>query len=146
MHIKLLILYICGVNISTFALYFFKIGIDLGEQRMIFEDKTFIARKIRYARKKAGITQEELSERIGITSKQLSRIEIATYIPSLPTFLRIIQELKIDLKEFGIEEKEHSNPIREEFIKMIYDSTDTELEFCYKMMKTILENANLLRR
>ena len=111
---------------------------------MIFDDRNFIASKIRHARKRAGITQEKLSEKIGITSKQLSRIEIANYTPSLPTFLKIVQELKIDLKDFGIEEKEDTNPIRKEILKMIYSASDSELEFCYKIMKTIMENSNLL--
>ena len=48
------------------------------------------------------MTQEELAEKIGISAKQLSRIEMATYIPSLPTFLKIVNELNLDLKEFGI--------------------------------------------
>ena len=54
------------------------------------------------------------------------------------------EELKIDLKDFGIEEKEDTNPIRKEILKMIYSASDSELEFCYKIMKTIMENSNLL--
>ena len=71
---------------------------------MMFNDKEFIAKKIRLARKNAKLTQEELSEKIGISAKQLSRIEMATYIPSLPTFFKVVNALKIDLREFGLEE------------------------------------------
>ena len=56
---------------------------------MIFEDKNFIAKKIRIARKNKGLTQAELAEKIGISAKQLSRIEMASYTPSLFTFLKI---------------------------------------------------------
>ena len=59
---------------------------------MVFYEKEFIAKKIRLARKNAKLTQEELAEKIDISAKQLSRIEMATYIPSVPTFLKIIQE------------------------------------------------------
>ena len=90
------------------------------------------------------MTQEQLAEKIGITSKQLSRIEISTYTPSLPTFLKIVKELKIDLKEFDIEEYNNSTPTKREFIKLIENISDTELEFCYETFKTMVKNFNIL--
>ena len=112
---------------------------------MVFNDKFFIAKKIKNARKTAKLTQEELAERIGITAKQLSRIEIATYTPSLPTFLKIVKELKMDIREFGLENPNNISTIREEFLKFIYESTDDELEFYYNCVKTISENINLIK-
>ena len=53
---------------------------------MAYTDKEYIAKKIKLAKKKAGLKQNELAKEIGRTSKQLSRIEQATYIPSLPSF------------------------------------------------------------
>jgi transcriptional regulator with XRE-family HTH domain len=39
------------------------------------------------------ITQEELSERIGITSEALGRIERGSAMPSFPTFMRLCPAL-----------------------------------------------------
>ena len=111
---------------------------------MIFEDKEFIAKKLRYARKDAKLTQEELAETIGITAKQLSRIEMATYVPSLPTFLKLVKALNIDLNEFGLSYSETKNSSREDFLKMIYSFTDNELEFYYNVIKTMVEKSSLL--
>lgn len=112
---------------------------------MAFDDKDFIAKKIKLARKQAKLTQEELAEKIGISAKQLSRIEVGTYTPSLPTFLRIIQELNIDLKEIGINSKNKPSIIREEFLKFIYRTSDNELEFYLNCLKTISSNLTLVK-
>ena len=86
---------------------------------MFFEDKNLIARKIRSARKTTKFTQEELAEKIGITAKQLSRIENATHIPSLLTFFRIIEILNINLNDFGFNNNDKNNPIKNEIDKIL---------------------------
>lgn len=112
---------------------------------MAYTDKEYIAKKIKLARKKAGLKQNELAKEIGITSKQLSRIEQATYIPSLPSFLRMVQVLNIDLKDFGVESIDNKNPVREEILKIINAADENELEFYLKCLKTISENINLIK-
>lgn len=112
---------------------------------MNFDDKDFIAKKIKLARKQAKLTQEELAEKIGISAKQLSRIEVGIYIPSLPTFLKIVQELNIDLKEFGINHKHNTSLIRNEFLKFIYKTSDKELEFYLNCLKTMDNNLPLIK-
>ena len=113
---------------------------------MVFYEKEFIAKKIRLARKNAKLTQEELAEKIDISAKQLSRIEMATYIPSVPTFLKIIQELKINLKDFGIENIESENILRDKFLKIIYNMNESELKYYYEVVKTMTENSILLKK
>ena len=114
---------------------------------MIFDDRMYIAKKIRLARKKANLTQEELAEKIGITAKQISRIELAAYSPSLSTFLKIVHILNIDISEFGIQSAQiaESNSFREKLMKLIYNSTDAELEFFYLTLETIAKNINILK-
>lgn len=112
---------------------------------MVFDDKEFIAKKIRMARKKTGLTQEILAEKVGITSKQISRIEIAAFMPSVPTFLRIVKVLEIDLSEFGLEKIENINPTREEFIKIIQSLPDNQLKFCLENIKTTINNFDILK-
>ena len=112
---------------------------------MAFDDRDFIAKKIKLARKQAKLTQEALAEKIGISAKQLSRIEVGTYIPSLPTFLKIVGELKINLEEFGLNNENLQTPIREEFLKFIYKTSDKELEFYLNCIKTMANNLALIK-
>jgi len=62
--------------------------------------KTFNAKNIgnliRSERKKLGLTQGEIADKIGVTMQHYSRIERGEYIPSLPTFLRIKNFFKLE--------------------------------------------------
>lgn len=57
--------------------------------------------KIMYYRKIRGLTQEQLAERVGITSKYLSRIETGNYpnSVSLTTLMLIADKLNIHISE-----------------------------------------------
>ena len=53
----------------------------------------FIGKRIAKARKVAGLTQAELSEKIGISEKYLSRIECGKQVSSIVIITRICEEL-----------------------------------------------------
>lgn len=53
---------------------------------MIFDDKYFIGRKIKSFRKKRGLTQAELAEKIDLSEKHISKIEASIHVPSLSAF------------------------------------------------------------
>lgn len=53
---------------------------------MRFDDKQFLAEQIKLHRKKANLTQEELAERVDLSTQHISRIETGCYIPSLKSF------------------------------------------------------------
>ena len=101
------------------------------------ENKNFIAKKIKLARKKQNLTQSELAEKIGISPKQLSRIEIGSFMPSLPTFLKIINILNIDIKEFNIIANPKKNNLLNELIKIIYTSDDKQLKLYLEIIKIL---------
>ena len=105
---------------------------------MQFDDKYYIAKRIKLARTQAGLTQAELSEKIGISSKQLSRIETGDYIPSLPTFLKIINVLPLDIKEFGVESSPETNPLKDKIFKLISCADNKELELFYRIADVIV--------
>lgn len=111
---------------------------------MAFTDKEFIANKIREYRKKAGLTQTELAEKIGLGEKQISKVENYTNMPSLPSFLKIIEELKIDISEFGISTTPNNNPRRKELEKLLYSLSDSELEFYLETIKFMKKKKYLL--
>lgn len=96
---------------------------------MINCDKTYIAKKIREARKKNGLTQEELAERADIGTKQISRIEIGQFYPSLITFFRIADILNLDLSDFVTQKPTEKSKIRNKLLDIIYNATEEELGF-----------------
>lgn len=51
-------------------------------------------------RKKKGLTQEELGDRLGVTNKTVSRWETGKYMPDLSLIQSLCEELSISVNEF----------------------------------------------
>jgi len=107
-----------------------------------FEDKEFIAKKIKLARKNANLTQAELAEKIGISAKQLSRIELGSFVPSLITFLKIANALNLTLEDFEIITLKTQNKTRDNLIKIINSSNDKELILYNEMINVLIKNSS----
>ncbi len=64
------------------------------------ENKKLLGKRIKQIRKNAGLTQEKLSELIGIETGSLSTIESGRSFPSLVTLEKISQILNVEMKAF----------------------------------------------
>jgi len=66
----------------------------------VHKTKVLLARQIgavaREARTRAGITQEEAAERVGIATEVYGRMERGNMLPSLPTLVKLCRALGID--------------------------------------------------
>jgi DNA-binding XRE family transcriptional regulator len=85
---------------------------------LAFQEELYsiIGFRIKEARKKTGVSQDELSNTIGINRTSLSNIENGRHQPSLYLLYRICAELKIDVQdilpaysELNVNEKENSD-------------------------------------
>ena len=105
----------------------------------LYDDKEFLGKKIKQLRINAKLSQAELSEKIGMTEKNLSNIERGLQIPALNSFLKMLDALNVSLSEFGVLTKETKNKTRDELIKEIYLANNSEIEAYLKIIKTIKE-------
>lgn len=103
----------------------------------LYDDKEFLGKKIKQLRIKAKLSQAELSEKIGMTEKNLSNIERGLQVPALNSFLKILDTLNASLSEFGVSTEETKNKTRDELIKEIYLANNSEIEAYLKIIKTI---------
>lgn len=67
------------------------------DNNIVFEK---IGNRIRQYRKRANLTQEKLSERIGITPKHLSKLEAGRHNPHFDTIILLAQELDVPIDAF----------------------------------------------
>lgn len=104
---------------------------------MRFDDKIYLADKIKYYRKKANLTQAELAEKVDLSVQHISRIESGCYIPSLKSFFALVTVLKIDLKDFGFNIDSTNNLIKDKLITMISNATDAELIFYENVIQAV---------
>jgi len=58
-----------------------------------------LAKNLKLARKKRGVTQEELAFKAGLTLSQIARIETAQINTSISTIFAILQALDVEANE-----------------------------------------------
>ena len=63
-------------------------------------DKLLLGKQIKQLRIERGLSQEQLSEMVFISPRQMCLIENGNSYPSLDTFIRIAQILEIDVNKF----------------------------------------------
>ena len=96
---------------------------------MTFDDKVFIAKKIRDARKSLKYTQAKLAEIVNVNEQHISRIENATYTPSLSLFFKLYSALGLDLSDFGVEVNDGVSPLRKDVLRMVYSASEKNLKY-----------------
>jgi len=104
---------------------------------MRFDDKKFVADRIKYYRKKKNFSQRELAEKVGLGEQAISRLECGYYLPSLKTFFMIVSVLNIDLSEFGYSNNEVKNPVKRLLIDRINSASEEELIFYKNLFESI---------
>jgi HTH-type transcriptional regulator/antitoxin HipB len=68
---------------------------------MTSPDQRAVGRALRELRKRAGLTQEQVAERMGTSSTYLSRLEAGQRDIRLSTVLRLLDALGSDLNQFA---------------------------------------------
>lgn len=105
---------------------------------MIYDDKEFIGKVIRNARKKARLSQAQLSEKINMCDKNLGNIENGKQFPQVNNFLRILEVLDLSLEDFGVENKQKNlDNTKEELLKIVNSSTPEQAQIYLKTLKFV---------
>ena len=102
---------------------------------MLYDDKKFIGSVIKNARKKAKMSQAELSELINICDKNLGNIENGKQFPQVNNFLKIIEVLNIPLSDFGVNySKNEQDKTKEEILKKIYKANSNKIKIYFEAL------------
>lgn len=108
----------------------------------LYDDKEFVGKKIKQLRTNVGLSQAELSEKIGMTEKNLSNIERGLQYPALNSFLKLLDILNVSVSEFGVNIINNSiTPEKEQILKEIFLASNTELD-AYSQIIKIIKNIN----
>lgn len=102
-----------------------------------------IGKKLKEQRKRLGLSQAELAEKLDIHEKQVYRIEIGKNSPSILTVLKMVQILKMDIRVLDADNIQNFNPIKDEIYALLEDSTDEELVLYRNVIQTIKSSQRL---
>lgn len=98
-------------------------------------------------RKKKGLTQEQLGEKLGVSNKTISRWENGNYMPDLSLIEPLCKELEISLNEFlagGEIEKEKVIEYSEQNLLSTIDYTDKKIKNEHRKISVFIMGIGIL--
>ena len=103
------------------------------------DTKKLIGARIKELRKKAGLTQEKLAERVGLDARHLSRLEVGRHFPSLDSLERIAGALNVPLVEFfHFPDEETTASLRTYLSKFARQASEAQLRLAVKVVKLVV--------
>lgn len=98
-----------------------------------------IGKIIQKIRRDNNLTQDELAEKIDISTNYLSKVERGLNVLNTESFLKMAEILSFSLEDFGIGQKTENNPQKEELIKKILESQSKKIEAYTKAINFVDE-------
>ncbi len=84
-----------------------------------------------------GITQHELAEMIGLTEKQISKIETGVHYPKFENFVKILEALNLTMKDFELGSENTQSQTLKSVLKIVYTSSEEELKCFLSFFKNV---------
>ena len=103
--------------------------------------KKLLGVRIQELRKLRKLTQAQLSQKVDIDAKHLSRIEVGKSFPSLDTLEKIANALKVELQAFfKFDRKEKSTrELKKVVTELLKDADKDKLMLVVKVLKTLVQ-------
>lgn len=102
------------------------------------DNKKKLGKRIKELRKNAGLTQEQVAERIEMEQNTISVIESGRNFPTLVTLEKIANVLNVELSDFFVYDYfEDIESIRGNIQTRLSQMNDTKIRQMFKYMKTL---------
>ena len=92
---------------------------------------------IRYKRRESGLTQQEVAETVGVSAQHYSRIERGEYTPSLQTFLKLAEVLRIDISGVNLNGGRKVSPTTYEIVSLLEKFNSTQQKAVLSFLQTM---------
>ncbi|MBA3060304.1 MAG: helix-turn-helix transcriptional regulator [Nitrospirae bacterium] len=101
--------------------------------------KELLGARIKELRKAKRLSQDELSEKINIDPKHLSRIEVGKSYPSLDTLERIANALNVEIKDlFEFMHLSRKRDLTDNISKLLKEADEDKLRLSLKIIRAIV--------
>ena len=102
--------------------------------------KDLIGIRIKHLRQERGLSQEALSEKVGISPKYISSIERGKENPTLDIIIKLAGALQVDIEDIFKIAHEESNPkkLREMINHLLADAEEGKLQLVVKILKGVI--------
>lgn len=104
----------------------------------IYDDKKFIGNVIKKARKNAKLSQAMLSEKLGMSEKNLGNIENGKQYPQVNNLFRIMEELNLSLEDFCVQlPNQKQRNLKSELLYEISTACENETDVYLEILKSL---------
>ena len=93
---------------------------------------------IREHRKQKGLTQAQLADMVGLSTRHIGKLEDGTYMPKLSTYLNISKVLGFDFEEVKTLQKYGTCEGEEKILNLLKEMNTEELKLSYKVLKALV--------
>lgn len=101
--------------------------------------KGLLGGRIKELRKLRRLSQEELSERVDIDPKHLSRIEVGRGFPSLDTLEKISKALNVEIKDiFEFMHQARNKELTKNISKLLKEADESKQRLILKIIRAIV--------
>ncbi len=100
-------------------------------------DKSAIGKIIQKLRKDRHLTQEELAEKIDLSTNYLSKVERGLCVLNAEAFLKMADVLKFSLEDFGINTSSQIDNSKSILINKILSSSEKEIKAYTALLDTL---------
>ncbi len=102
--------------------------------------KKLLGVRIKEIRKTRGLSQEQLSGKIDIDPKHLSRIESGRSFPSLDTLEKLANALQVEVKDFFefAHEAKNTRELKEIISNLLKEVDDERLRLAVKVLRALV--------
>ncbi len=101
---------------------------------------------IKEKRKSKGLTQAELGELVGISTRHVGKLEDGTYIPKLSTYLKISNVLDFSIEDVKTTQKYTPRRLEADILNVLKGYNESELKLCLDIILSIKKNKSVLGR
>lgn len=102
--------------------------------------KKLLGVRIKEIRKTRGLSQEQLSGKIDIDPKHLSRLEVGRSFPSLDTLEKLANALQVDLRDFFefTHEAKNTKELKEIISNLLKEVDEERLRLAVKVLRALV--------
>lgn len=95
---------------------------------------------IKEHRKNKGLTQLQLAELVGLSTRHIGKLEDGTYSPKLSTYLRISQVLGFDISDMKVMSQYAPREEEAKILFLLKKMDKNELKISYNFLKAFCES------
>lgn len=104
------------------------------------EKLKLFGRRIKELRKSKKMTQEQLSEILGLYQKQIGNIETGSYFTTMPNLEKLAEIFDVEIKDlFDFEHQKNKDEILNDIHKLLNTASEEQLKLIFRLICSVLK-------